>query len=94
MTATSSVISLAAAPSAAPGWGPWWTPAGCRVAIPVDPLRLIAVVVEEQLVVVDVGVVEGHPQQRPRSVSNGRGAKVAMSKPRHRKVVWTLGGRW
>jgi hypothetical protein len=41
MTATSSVISFLAAPSAAPGWGPWWTPAGCRVAMPRSiPLRL------------------------------------------------------
>jgi hypothetical protein len=28
------------------------------------------------------------------SVSNGRGTNVAMSKPPHRNVVCTLGGRW
>ena len=93
MTATSSVITLAAAPSAAPGWGRW-TPAGCRVAIPgrSPAAEEVAVVVEEQLVVVDVGVVEGHPQ-RPR---------LGLERPRGRRwrcrshgtgAWWTLGGR-
>src|SRR4029450_1929951 len=42
----------------------------------VDPLAAeeVAVVVEEQLVVVDVGVVEGHPQ-RPRLGLEGAGGE-------------------
>jgi hypothetical protein len=52
---------------------------------PVDPLAAeeVAVVVEEQLVVVDVGVVEGHPQ-RPRlglERARGEGGDVEATAP-------------